>query len=80
MCFFKNADDGVYWTLVTAVAAASICFLVNAVITSDTEEIKMAKLGYEEKIEINYSPDNKYPTVIKHWVKSGNCTGDSTNE
>ena len=79
MGYFKNVDDGVYWTLFAAVAAASLCFLINAAITSDTEAVKMARMGYEEKVEIYYS-ELKYPTVVKHWVRSVNCTGDSVNE
>ena len=80
MGFFKNADDGVYWTAATTVVAAAICFLVHTAVTSDTEAVKMSKMGYEEKVEIYYYSEHKYPTVIKHWVKTGNCTEGTSNE
>ena len=80
MGFFKNADDGVYWTAVATVAAASICFLVHTALTSDTEKVKMARMGYEEKVEVHYHPEINYPTILKHWVKTGNCTEGVSNE
>ena len=36
---------------------------------ADSEKVKMAKLGYEEKIVFKMTQDMKYPSTYKMWVK-----------
>ena len=70
MEFFKGLDDGFYSCFVFAVALmVCVCTIGVTSIVSDSEKVKMAKLGYEEKIVYEMVPDMKYPSTYKMWVK-----------
>ena len=70
MEFFKGLDDGFYFCFVFAfVLMVCVCAIGVTAIVSDSEKVKMAKLGYEEKIVFQMTQDMKYPSTYKMWVK-----------
>ena len=46
-----------------------VCAIGITTIVADSEKVKMAKLGYEEKIVFQMTQDMKYPSTYKMWVK-----------
>lgn len=71
MGFFRGLDDGFYYGFVIAFALmVCVCTIGVTTLVADSEKVKMAKLGYEEKIVFQITQDMKYPSTYKMWVKA----------
>ena len=67
MTAFENKDDGFYASVCVAIVCVVACILLHTLITSDTEAVKMAKLGYE-KVEVTTS-DSRGDKTTNVWKK-----------